>query len=219
MKKGFTLIELLIVVAIIAILAAIAIPNFLAAQVRAKVSRAKAELRTIATGLESYYVDYNNYPHGAYFESDGYDPANGPYGLWALSTPVAYLSDPKLNDPFSKNPQDLSKNYYRYESYTDDSDYVQSGYQSEERSRWGSIPYGEVNNVVANWWCAFSVGPDGYVLASTYDNLKKGGDAPVEEILNTVYDPTNGTTSFGNIYRVGGSSGNGSFRTILGSGK
>jgi prepilin-type N-terminal cleavage/methylation domain-containing protein len=47
---AFTLIELLIVVAIIAILAAIAVPNFLEAQVRSKVSRAKADMRSIATG-------------------------------------------------------------------------------------------------------------------------------------------------------------------------
>jgi len=62
LKKGFTLIELLIVVAIIAILAAIAIPNFLQAQTRAKVSRAEADMRSIATALESYYVDHNEYP-------------------------------------------------------------------------------------------------------------------------------------------------------------
>jgi len=55
-------IELLIVVAIIAILAAIALPNFLEAQTRSKVSRVKADLRTIATGLETYHIDWNHYP-------------------------------------------------------------------------------------------------------------------------------------------------------------
>jgi len=62
-REGFTLIELLIVVAIIAILAAIAVPNFLEAQTRAKVSRLKADMRSAATGLEAYAVDNNDYPN------------------------------------------------------------------------------------------------------------------------------------------------------------
>lgn len=61
-SRGFTLIELLIVVAIIAILAAIAVPNFLEAQVRAKVSRVKSDMRSIATAIEAYCVDTNQYP-------------------------------------------------------------------------------------------------------------------------------------------------------------
>src|SRR4030095_5642527 len=60
--RGFTLIELLIVVAIIAVLAAIAVPNFLEAQVRSKVSRTKADHRTIATALKAYRLDYNHDP-------------------------------------------------------------------------------------------------------------------------------------------------------------
>src|SRR5690606_400852 len=67
MKKGFTLIELLIVVAIIAILAAIAVPNFLEAQTRAKISRVVSDLRTINTGFETYRIDHGNIPpHGMF---------------------------------------------------------------------------------------------------------------------------------------------------------
>jgi len=61
-QRGFTLIELLIVVAIVGIIAAIAIPNLLNAVDRAKQKRSMADMRTIGTALEAYATDQNFYP-------------------------------------------------------------------------------------------------------------------------------------------------------------
>lgn len=64
-KRGFTLIELLIVVAIIGIIVAIAIPNLLNAIQRAKQKRTMADMRAIGTAAEAYAVDFNHYPPSA----------------------------------------------------------------------------------------------------------------------------------------------------------
>jgi prepilin-type N-terminal cleavage/methylation domain-containing protein len=73
LKKAFTLIELLIVVAIIAILAAIAVPNFLEAQTRAKVARVVSDMRTYSTALGTYQIDSSTY--FPYYSSPSKAPA------------------------------------------------------------------------------------------------------------------------------------------------
>jgi prepilin-type N-terminal cleavage/methylation domain-containing protein len=123
--RGFTLIELLIVIAIILILIAIALPNFLEAQIRAKVTKEYGEMRSLATGIEALRVergfllvdfwddDINgiklarfgtptspNKIFGACCSWHNHDVRGGTTGLFTpLTTPVKYLTEVPP-DPF-----------------------------------------------------------------------------------------------------------------------
>ncbi|MGI6455416.1 MAG: type II secretion system protein [bacterium] len=86
LNKAFTLIELATVMTIIGILAAIAVPNFLNASVRAKVARSQAEQEVLLWALESYQLDHNAYPLN---QTAG--TADG-IALSRLTTPIPYMS-------------------------------------------------------------------------------------------------------------------------------
>jgi len=166
---GFTLIELLIVVAIIGILAAIAIPNFLQAQVRAKVAATVADFQALATGLESYRVDNPMYP------PQGPGGGGGADRLVVLSTPVAYLKSPRIVDPFC--PEKTGDVYYRYTNC----------------SEANQIPDG-LRNITR--WMLRGRAPDGtFVRTQNLFNPEDFKDA-------AFYDPTNGTTSAGDVVRT-----------------
>lgn len=107
MNKAFTLIELLIVVAIIGILAAIAVPNFLQAQIKAKVSRVLADHRALATAETMYRMDNNSF----------HKHAHTPWQHVPLTTPVAYLNFWPL-DPFQENLPDTLKQISPYAQWT-----------------------------------------------------------------------------------------------------
>jgi prepilin-type N-terminal cleavage/methylation domain-containing protein len=89
-KKGFTLIELLIVVVIIGILAAIAIPKFANTKDKAYVAAMKSDLRNLATYEEQYAADYN----GAYFSGDGSSQGFTPSQNVTVAATVAATTPP-----------------------------------------------------------------------------------------------------------------------------
>jgi type II secretion system protein G len=206
-RRGFTLIELLIVVAIITILAAIAVPNFLEAQVRAKVSRSVADLRTVATALEAYAVDANHYP-----------PNDGVYNVIPvqLTSPVAYLTKSFLVDPFSDKelifrpdvPDPTLARYYTYDvvvrfgSFLELVQWVLDG-NPEPSGIGADCP--ELNpGAMGRYgpWRLSSNGPD---RAFATGDRQVGPYNPNPLVLlgcDIPYDPTNGTVSLGNILRA-----------------
>ncbi len=177
-RHAFTLIELLIVVAIIGILAAIAVPNFLNAQVRARVAKVESDFRTIATALESYYLDNNYYPVWRKFEGGDIWPVST--RLYPLTSPISYMGSVP-EDPFMKSSNGMLIKQQTHDAY--------DGYNYGDA--WTSYNTLKQTSLSADWRCSKwrieSAGPDA---------VQNAGGIPT-------YQGSNGLRSPGDIQRRG----------------
>lgn len=193
-KKGFTLIELLIVVAIIGILAAIAVPNFLNAQMRAKVARVVSDMKALAMAQEQYRMDNGQYTYdgdcgigGGEFRS--YIP---------LTTPVSYISN-YPQDAFAnsqtefQNQQNIRAGLRPVFEYTSRVSFGPNGTSNCKNT---TATYDTLGRIGVEYLMT-SLGPDNDQdfpwSVQAYQDVAKGTG-------QWVYETSNGLNSSGNIY-------------------
>ena len=203
---GFTLIELLIVVAIIGILAAIAVPNFLNAQVRAKVAKAESEMRSLQNALESFYIDNNSYPPLSndrtllatqYKGLDAKNPSAFIIDIshiligsrnsgrrFYLTTPIAYITT-FPSDPFRGDGKEAGYGYgSNGQSY-----YILTSWGPDGGDGLAGVKGGEL------YECD-------YTGAQLNDFRRVAVRKSPYKLSQLRYEPSNGTTSTGDIIRV-----------------
>ncbi len=177
LKKAFTLIELLIVVAIIGILAAIAVPNFLNAQTRAKIARVQSEFRSISQAYEMYKLDNATYPG-----DHDLDEWTSQRGMFRLTSPIAYLSS-IFGDPFVK----------QYQAGTGGNAYAANYVPAYEIGS-GADNTGKYRKQA---YSIVSMGPD------MDDDIGNHDSFPFDVAL-TPYDGSNGLNSNGDLHLIAG---------------
>lgn len=173
--------ELATVVTIIGMLAAIALPNFLNAQIRAKVARSLSEQELIVWALESYFVDEDMYPLNA---TVGASQAND---LSRLTTPIPYMSQLPRDQFLS--PSRYEKNEWMENERNGNPFYFYVNYLQINNERMALAPYSETGS--ANY-TVYGMGP-GFTTDIN----------PLEPNQFVGYEPSNGTTSAGMIRTFG----------------
>jgi type II secretion system protein G len=107
LQRGFTLIEMMIVVAIIAILVGILVPNFVRARAQAQTSACESNLKEIATAIELFQTDNDRYPDGG-----SVDPSNDELTPYLKQTPVDPAAGPGLFYTFTVDKPDTGSASY-----------------------------------------------------------------------------------------------------------
>ena len=180
-SNSFTLIELLVVVAIIGILAMIVLPNWLNAQIRAKVARCQADIRSITEAVTAYRIDNNRLP--PLLLGGGTMVLIKPQHLsilFYLTTPISYINAGQVNSPFS-----IYNGYWYYNwEYFEQQDGVPATFY------WNNI-----NHPERALWMVSTLGPN------STENPWELVDG--QHLMFLDYNPSNGTSSRGIIQNHG----------------
>jgi len=207
--SAFTLIELLVVVAIISILASIAVPNLVEAQTRAKVSRAKADMRTLSMALQIYRVDNEQYPPDV--DGGGYPEVLEAWGseiatFHMLTTPVAYLTTIPRDIFYasqSGTPRGVARKTLAYYEYSEE--LLHDPRPGNPR---GNLEWANRMQATGCGFLVICMGPDRYGCfdwtPAHWEAVGRnvpwpGPTEPGATGRCIMYDPTNGTASDGDF--------------------
>jgi len=204
-EDSFALMELLIVIAIIIIITAIAVPNLISANIKAKVKGIKSEMGSIAIALEDYRLDTGNYPiqPGTGYAPDviakpniAFDDHNDAIGLGKLVFP------PEASDPvyLYRIPGDL------FNDSGEEEWNGTSGAHNNHYCYFTANASRQSSSTEAKYWALVSYGPDKDQDIDSYTKAWNAvdPDAPNHNTYkNLVYNPDNGITSSGDIVMIG----------------
>lgn len=187
--RAFTYIELTFVMMLIAILAAIAVPNFLEAKTRSAVARSQADLSLLAMSVETYRLEHRAYPlNSTPGRPNGWD-------LKALTTPIAYMmslpadSMTRTDMRGGRHPRPMPQTPYNYFN----------GVQLDAEA--GLRVGGPPDSFLPGWHAAliWGLGPGSALPAEEPKPATTVHEGGRFEIL--YYEATNGTVSTGDIYK------------------
>ena len=192
------MIELLIVIAIIAVITAIAVPNLISANVKAKVKGIKAEMGSIAIALEDYRMDEGDYP---------VEPGSLGYGPDVIAKPNIDFDDP--TDAIGLGqlvfPDGASDPVYLYripgDPFNDSGEEEwngTSGAHNNHYSYFTADASGAASSTEAKYWALVSYGPDKDLDITSYSDARDAYDNGTD-----LYDPDSGITSNGDIVIIG----------------